>query len=57
MYGYIECPHCGYERKGNWDDTEDAPFEDMEYQCEKCGKWFLVDCIIEYLFEFPSRKN
>lgn len=50
MYGDIECPHCGYERKGTWDDTEVAPYEDMEYQCKKCEKWFLIDCTIEYLF-------
>lgn len=57
MYGYIECPHCKYERKGTWDDGEGAPFEEMEYQCEKCEEWFLVGCELEAHFNFYSWKE
>lgn len=54
MYGTIECPYCGHERKGTWDDTENVPFEDIEFQCEK---WFIVDCEVEVYFNFYSRKD
>lgn len=54
MYGDIECPHCGYERKGTWDDGEGAPFEDMEYQCNECDEWFSVTCEVDVYFNFYS---
>ena len=54
MYGDIKCPHCGYERKGTWDDGEGAPFEEMEYQCDECAEWFLVSCEAEVHFDFYS---
>lgn len=57
MYSNIECPHCGYERKGTWDDGEGGPFEDMEYKCNKCDKWFSVTCDVEMYFNFYSRKE
>lgn len=56
MYGYVECPYCGYERKGNWDDHEGAPGENFEFQCSNCEKYFLADVEAEIEFSFISKR-
>lgn len=56
MYGDIECPYCGYERKATWDDNEGSAFEEVEFQCGQCEGFFLVDCEAHVEFTFISRR-
>ena len=52
----IVCPYCFSERETDWDDTEGAPYESIEYQCEKCDKYFEVDCEPDTTFYYTSKR-
>lgn len=52
----IVCPICGEEWEAEWDDSESAPFENMDWDCIECGGEFLVDCEPEVSYTFTSRK-
>lgn len=48
----IVCPYCGVQWEADYGDTEGAPYTRNEYQCPKCGEYFLVDCepVTEFVF-------
>ena len=52
----IVCPYCFDERETGWDDTEGVPYESREYQCEKCDKYFEVDCEPDTTFYYTSKR-
>lgn len=53
----IACPICGKTWHADLDDSEGAPFEDMEWECVKCGGEFLLDCEPTTSYFFTSRKH
>lgn len=52
----IVCPHCGVQWDTDYDDTENAPFENEDWECPRCGAYFSVDCEPITSFHFTSRK-
>ena len=53
----VVCPYCYGEMPFDSSDFDDLlDFEDEEYQCGHCGKNFLVDGDVEFIFYSNSRR-
>ena len=50
----IVCPYCGYEHSDSWEiATGDDWRKPVDYECDECGKAFIVD--IEISTTYSSR--
>lgn len=47
----VVCPHCGYKHEEYWE------FENGDYDCAECGKWFTVSRNVSVTFTTRSRRK
>jgi len=52
------CPHCGHIEKIDDEVFEDCDleFDDIEAECEECGKTFTVSRTVRFYFETFKKK-
>jgi hypothetical protein len=43
----VECPGCGQTMRDLW-DHEWGHHQEIEVECQHCGKPFLLSCDLEY---------
>jgi len=48
----VRCPHCGHQRRVDWEDAISEEGEHSLY-CESCEKDFEISTRIEYYFTSP----
>lgn len=46
----IKCPYCGWEDCDSWESSMEHDGDDIEYECDECGKKFHVTLHIEHSF-------
>ena len=49
----IYCPHCAHEH----DDPYEIEQGEWEYECESCGKTFLVDTVVKVTYSTSRIKD
>lgn len=48
----ITCPWCGYEDPDSWELEDEY---DGEYECERCGKPFMLEKVVEVTYTSRRR--